>query len=102
MGTHPIFESDFDCLTDMRLRQILFSALLGLIQSKEDDLKPLSAEEVASRPKKYLLYDTNPGEGFNLRRDVYMRVAGLVRYMRQFVRYFSVEKKSNYPMYSAL
>ena len=66
----------------MRLRQILFSALLALVQSKEDDLKPLSPEEVASRPKKYLLYDTNPGEGFNLRRDVYMRVAGLVRYMR--------------------
>merc|ERR1712126_502413 len=84
MGTHPIFESDFDCLTDMRLREILFSIVLGLIHSKEDNLKPLSAEEVASRPKKYLLYDTNPGEGFNLRRDVYMRVAGLVRYMRQF------------------
>ena len=66
----------------MRFRQILFTALLALIQSKENDLKPLSAEEVASRPKKYLLYDTNPGEGFNLRRDVYMRVAGLVRYMR--------------------
>ena len=66
----------------MRFRQILFTALLALVQSKEDDLKPLSAEEVASRPKKYLLYDTNPGEGFNLRRDVYMRVAGLVRYMR--------------------
>ena len=29
--------------------------------------------------KKYLLYDTNPGEGFNLRRDVHMRMAGLVK-----------------------
>ena len=28
---------------------------------------------------RYLLYDVNPGEGFNLRRDVYMRVANLVR-----------------------
>ncbi|XP_022313246.2 GDP-fucose protein O-fucosyltransferase 2-like [Crassostrea virginica] len=27
---------------------------------------------------RYLLYDVNPGEGFNLRRDVYMRVANLV------------------------
>ena len=69
-------------ISDMRLREILFFTLLALVHSKEDDLKPLSAEEVASRPKKYLLYDTNPGEGFNLRRDVYMRVAGLVRYMR--------------------
>lgn len=30
------------------------------------------------RLRKYLLYDVNPGEGFNLRRDVYMRVARLV------------------------
>ena len=28
---------------------------------------------------RYLLYDVNLGEGFNLRRDVYMRVANLVR-----------------------
>lgn len=28
---------------------------------------------------RYLLYDVNPGEGFNLRRDVYMRVANLVK-----------------------
>ena len=27
----------------------------------------------------YLLYSINPGEGFNLRRDVYMRAASLVR-----------------------
>ncbi len=64
----------------MRLRRLLF--LASLVYSKENDLKPLSAEEVAAKPKKYLLYDTNPGEGLNLRRDVYMRVAGLVRYMR--------------------
>ena len=25
------------------------------------------------------MYDVNPGEGFNLRRDVYMRIAHLVR-----------------------
>ena len=25
--------------------------------------------------QRYLLYDVNPGEGFNLRRDVYMRMA---------------------------
>jgi len=27
------------------------------------------------RPSRYILYDVNPGEGFNLRRDVYMRLA---------------------------
>ncbi|XP_077864434.1 GDP-fucose protein O-fucosyltransferase 2-like isoform X2 [Saccoglossus kowalevskii] len=32
-----------------------------------------------AKPRRYLLYDVNPGEGFNLRRDVYMRVANLVK-----------------------
>ena len=31
------------------------------------------------RPSRYILYDVNPGEGFNLRRDVYMRMAVFVR-----------------------
>jgi len=35
------------------------------------------------KPRRYLLYDTNPGEGFNLRRDVYMRVANLVNDLRK-------------------
>ena len=29
----------------------------------------------------YLFYDVNPGEGFNLRRDVYMRIAVLVKHL---------------------
>ena len=32
---------------------------------------------------KYLLYDVNPGEGFNLRRDVYIRVSNLVKGMNE-------------------
>ena len=31
----------------------------------------------------YLLYDVNSGEGFNLRRDVYVRMANLVRTLRE-------------------
>ncbi len=31
---------------------------------------------------RYLLYSVNPGEGFNLRRDVYMRAANLVKTLR--------------------
>ena len=41
-------------------------------------------------PTKYILYDINPGEGFNLRRDVYMRMAVFVRY---FYKCLSHEKK---------
>jgi len=32
-----------------------------------------------AKPTRYLLYEVNPGEGFNLRRDVYIRLANLVR-----------------------
>ena len=28
---------------------------------------------------RYIIYDVNPGEGFNLRRDVFMRMAVWVR-----------------------
>lgn len=33
--------------------------------------------------QRFLLYDVNPGEGFNLRRDVYMRMANAVRQLRE-------------------
>jgi hypothetical protein len=36
-------------------------------------------ETPGGKKEKYILYDVNPGEGFNLRRDVFMRVAVLVR-----------------------
>lgn len=37
---------------------------------------------IAAADRRYLLYDCNPGEGFNLRRDVYMRIANLVKLLR--------------------
>lgn len=39
----------------------------------------LASNNKDKRPTKYILYDINPGEGFNLRRDVYMRMAVFVR-----------------------
>ncbi|KAG8230144.1 hypothetical protein J437_LFUL010395 [Ladona fulva] len=33
---------------------------------------------------RYFLYDVNPPEGFNLRRDVFMRVAVLIRKLRKY------------------
>ncbi|XP_077897330.1 GDP-fucose protein O-fucosyltransferase 2 [Ictidomys tridecemlineatus] len=41
-----------------------------------------SAADILSRAasrRRYLLYDVNPMEGFNLRRDVYIRVASLLK-----------------------
>ncbi|VDO32399.1 unnamed protein product [Haemonchus placei] len=36
-----------------------------------------------ARDRRYLIYDVNHGEGFNLRRDVYMRIANTVRLLRK-------------------
>ncbi|KAB1283683.1 GDP-fucose protein O-fucosyltransferase 2 [Camelus dromedarius] len=38
-----------------------------------------SRQTVDARPVLYLLYDVNPPEGFNLRRDVYIRIASLLK-----------------------
>ena len=38
---------------------------------------------MASGKTRYLLYSVNPGEGFNLRRDVHVRVANLVKELRK-------------------
>ncbi|XP_023240555.1 GDP-fucose protein O-fucosyltransferase 2-like isoform X1 [Centruroides sculpturatus] len=46
----------------------------GLCSSKRDSLL---------KERRYLLYDVNPGEGFNLRRDVYMRIAALAKKIRE-------------------
>ena len=35
------------------------------------------------RSTRYFLYTVNPGEGFNLRRDVHMRAATIVKELRQ-------------------
>lgn len=37
---------------------------------------------------KYLFYDVNPAEGFNLRRDVYIRMATLVNMLNRLVDIF--------------
>ncbi|XP_013395968.2 GDP-fucose protein O-fucosyltransferase 2 isoform X2 [Lingula anatina] len=37
----------------------------------------------SAKPMRFLLYDVNPGEGFNLRRDVYIRVANLVKFLNE-------------------
>ena len=38
---------------------------------------------MASGRARYRLYSVNPGEGFNLRRDVHVRVANLVKELRE-------------------
>lgn len=43
----------------------------------------IDGSQSEKKPKRYLLYDCNPGEGFNLRRDVFIRIANLVRQLRE-------------------
>lgn len=54
----------------------------GHDQFDQDVFDPPGKQKITfgtAKPNRYLLYDVNVGEGFNLRRDVHMRVANLVK-----------------------
>jgi peptide-O-fucosyltransferase len=55
----------------------------SVTSSAHETLSKVNEEEYSMQEKHYLIYDVNPGEGFNLRRDVYMRVANVVRLLRE-------------------
>uniref|UniRef100_A0A8C0CEZ8 GDP-fucose protein O-fucosyltransferase 2 n=1 Tax=Balaenoptera musculus TaxID=9771 RepID=A0A8C0CEZ8_BALMU len=66
----------------------VFCLLLGAVSwppasaSGEEFWPGQSAADIlsgAASRRRYLLYDVNPPEGFNLRRDVYIRVASLLK-----------------------
>ncbi|CAL1548035.1 unnamed protein product [Lymnaea stagnalis] len=74
-------------LKNLKLVILLLAIHVNFLLSSEDrddtnsyepDSKFKVVVEEAKAPR-YLLYDVNPGEGFNLRRDVYMRIAVLVQ-----------------------
>jgi len=49
MGTHPIFESDFDCLTDLISKNTRF---IGKIREKNEFLmRQIGTEEISSLSK---------------------------------------------------
>ena len=52
------------------------STVLGLVILLMAVSTTLSQDKKEDR---YIFYDVNPGEGFNLRRDVFMRVAVMVK-----------------------
>ncbi|KAM4626827.1 GDP-fucose protein O-fucosyltransferase 2 [Discoglossus pictus] len=62
----------------------LTALLLSVSRGEFDEFSP--GQSAASLPagaraaeRRYLLYDVNPPEGFNLRRDVYIRMASLLK-----------------------
>ena len=56
---------------------LLVSAAIGLL------VMPTYSVEEGSGRTRYLLYSVNFGEGFNLRRDVHLRAATLVKKLRE-------------------
>ncbi|XP_036624849.1 GDP-fucose protein O-fucosyltransferase 2 [Trichosurus vulpecula] len=74
-----------------RLLLLLFlaAAAMPLARAQGDEFRPgqwgAAAEgaAAAARGRRYLLYDVNPPEGFNLRRDVYIRLASLLKTLLQ-------------------
>lgn len=62
------------------------SLLCSLTSELADDFSSFSKlprSNPLSCHLRYLLYDVNPPEGFNLRRDVYIRMASLVKTLRK-------------------
>ena len=51
--------------------------------AKYFDFLSCDGEKNEQKTTKYLLYDVNPVEGFNLRRDVYIRMAKLVNILNR-------------------
>ncbi|PIK37255.1 putative GDP-fucose protein O-fucosyltransferase 2-like [Apostichopus japonicus] len=77
-------------LAGLVLILLSLSSLTSLANEAESDESVFSSgatqqqlHVAPAKPTRYLLYDINPGEGFNLRRDVYMRIANLVKALNE-------------------
>nr|CRZ25877.1 BMA-PAD-2 [Brugia malayi] len=68
----------------LQLASYLLYYLLFIINCCEaNESIAVLANDVSRDEKKFLIYDVNYGEGFNLRRDVFMRIANTVRILRE-------------------
>ncbi|XP_060784994.1 GDP-fucose protein O-fucosyltransferase 2 isoform X1 [Neoarius graeffei] len=74
--------SSFHCSFVVLLLFVVFTLGSG---SESDAFRAGSSglSSSVARDVRYLLYDVNPPEGFNLRRDVYIRMASLLKTLRQ-------------------
>ncbi|CAD5217269.1 unnamed protein product [Bursaphelenchus okinawaensis] len=64
---------------DLKMKLLVSTIVLSIILF----IKCHSEQDVTKNPKKYLIFGVNIGEGFNLRRDVYSRIANTVRQLRK-------------------
>merc|ERR1712035_140815 len=74
MGTHPIFESDFDCLTDKRLTHLFCSGIKSVRRDGKNVVRtqegghPTGGGSQSQNPNHYLLQELQ-GHRANLQRD---------------------------------
>ncbi|XP_072379841.1 GDP-fucose protein O-fucosyltransferase 2-like [Diabrotica undecimpunctata] len=62
---------------------VLIFCIVRIHSTNSEDFCFKNEQNCSLSSKRYLLYDVNRPEGFNLRRDVYMRLAVLAHKMRQ-------------------
>ncbi|CAG9821026.1 unnamed protein product [Phaedon cochleariae] len=72
------------------------------ICSNAENFCQKNSEQCGDEPDRFLLYDVNRPEGFNLRRDVYMRFAVLAHNMQQSANIFLNKFKLVLPPWSYL
>lgn len=67
----------------IQLLVLFFAEKIAFAENSDQTVSRVDSNRYSvAAEKKFLLYDVNFGEGFNLRRDVYMRVANTVRSLR--------------------
>ncbi|XP_073502661.1 GDP-fucose protein O-fucosyltransferase 2 isoform X2 [Phyllobates terribilis] len=69
-------------------RLCVFFILLSKVRGHQEEFSPGHSVRsltvgTAAADRRYLLYDVNPPEGFNLRRDVYIRMASLLKTLQR-------------------
>ncbi|XP_023725442.1 GDP-fucose protein O-fucosyltransferase 2 [Cryptotermes secundus] len=64
--------------------QLTFTTQSFEFCGKDFDTAGCNEPSVTKSVPRYVLYDVNPPEGFNLRRDVYMRMAIFVKKLKKF------------------
>ncbi|CAL4144320.1 unnamed protein product, partial [Meganyctiphanes norvegica] len=66
-----------------RMIESRFLFVKSIWEGSNEMVKEVLRKDGTKKKARYLLYSVNPGEGFNLRRDVYMRVANLVHKLNE-------------------
>merc|ERR1711962_2000148 len=70
MGTHPIFESDFDCLTDVRDSISVTSKLVRMMDDDSFTMQCYEAGEWDSQVKSPFDYLSNPFSSSPSKREI--------------------------------